>query len=122
MFERYFAMFHMKHISRYALWCGCCLLAACDSELLPITDLPNHRTVATTYEVQSQQAKCHQKPKASSRVIATLKYKQLVDLVSLDTQLIPEGERLWLHVYPRLNHRYSCYLNTRDLIPVARRS
>lgn len=118
----YMVMFHMKRIPRYALFYSIFLLTACDNELLPVTSLPSHRTVATTYEIQSEQANCHQLPRAKSRVMATLKRKQLVDLVSLETRLIPESDRLWLHVYPRLNHRYSCYLNTQDLIPLARSS
>lgn len=95
-------------------------ILGCESIDLPFDfPLPNDRIIATTYEVQSPQANCHRKPQQTSRSLITLKRGYLVDLVSLEEKLIQEGDIFWLHVYPRLSHRYSCYMDVKHLIPRA---
>jgi hypothetical protein len=48
-----------------------------------------------------------------------LRNGQLVDLVAEQEGIIQRGTQFWLHVYPRLSHRPSCYLNVDSLVPVS---
>lgn len=75
------------------------------------------RPVATTYRT-IQASRCYQSPDTQSDLIASLAANRLVDLVSINNATMRANGRFWLHVYPRLSHRPSCYIEARNLVPV----
>ncbi|MEZ5449535.1 MAG: hypothetical protein R3E89_11290 [Thiolinea sp.] len=81
------------------------------------------RPVATVYKIKgsdtTSEVACRRAPTASASVMTTLRPGQRVDLVSLEEGMLETGGEFWLHVYPPLSHRPSCYINTRYLIPYA---
>lgn len=99
------------------------LLGGCKDETTQPTtvELPPTRIVATVYETQSDSGDtlCFREPDAVAHIVTVLRDGQLVDLVSLEEGTLKRGDQFWLHVYPRLGHRPSCYINTRQLVPVS---
>lgn len=75
------------------------------------------RPVATTYRT-IQRSQCYQAPDRQSDLITSLSANRLVDLVSINNATMRANGRFWLHVYPRLSHRPSCYIEARNLVPV----
>jgi hypothetical protein len=102
------------------LWLSTLVLACNqDTETNISTPLPEleNRPVATTYRTNTE-TKCYQQASKQANIIATLPAGRLVDLVSLQGANMRSEGILWLHVYPRLSHRPSCYIETRNLVPV----
>lgn len=102
------------------LWVSSFLLACNkDTETSTPEPLPalESRPVATTYSTNTE-TKCFQQASKQANIIATLPKGRLVDLVSLNGANIQAEGLSWLHVYPRLSHRPSCYIETRNLVPV----
>lgn len=99
------------------------LLGGCDAERVPdsTVELPSVRVVATVYAVQDSagQTPCYTAPDVTAGVSVTLRNGQRVDLVSVQEGMLQRGGQFWLHVYPRLGHRPSCYINANSLVPVA---
>ncbi len=98
------------------------LLGGCKDETTqPTVELPPTRVVATVYAAHdsSDTTPCLREPDAASHITTLLRNGQLADLVSLEEGTIKRGGQYWLHVYPRLGHRPSCYINTRQLVPVS---
>lgn len=99
------------------------LLGGCKDQTSPVdhTQLPSTRVTATVYAVQPDNgsANCYRDADAGSSVVTKLQTGQLTDLASPDEKVIPQGQNYWLHVYPRLSHRPSCYINVRQLVPVS---
>ncbi len=101
---------------------GC--LSACDEQgdvatepAPPLTE----RAVATLYLVKVTTADklvpCYPKPDPSSTAMTQVKAGDIVTLAAPEEGLIQRGTEFWLNVYPKLSHRPSCYVNTRNLIP-----
>lgn len=98
------------------------LLGGCKQETAqPVVELPPTRVVATVYAVnnESGDTPCYRAPDANSHIVTLLRNGQLTDLVSLNEGTIKQGGEYWLHIYPRLGHRPSCYINTDQLVPVS---
>lgn len=98
------------------------LLGGCKQETAqPAVELSPTRVVATVYATNddSGNTPCYRAPDANSHIVTLLRNGQLTDLVSLKEGTIKRGEQYWLHVYPRLGHRPSCYINTVQLVPVS---
>lgn len=99
------------------------LLGGCKDEMSPhnAQELPPARVVATVYAVHSTTGNtpCYRNPDPTSGIITRLMEGQLADLVSPQEKLIPQGNNYWLHIYPRLGHRPSCYINVKQLVPVS---
>ncbi|QTR53395.1 hypothetical protein [Thiothrix unzii] len=99
------------------------LLGGCKDSTAPATpvEIPEQRVVATVYVVNasSGSANCYRTPDSNAPSVATLRNGQLVDLVAEQEGIIQRGTQFWLHVYPRLSHRPSCYLNVDSLVPVS---
>lgn len=99
------------------------LLGGCKDETTQPTtvELPPTRVVATVYAANddSGATPCFRAPDATSHIVTLLRNGQLADLVSLQEGTLKRGDQFWLHVYPRLGHRPSCYINTRQLVPVS---
>lgn len=97
------------------------LVLACNQDTTNNTSTPlpalENRPVATTYRT-STESKCYQQASKQANIIATLPKGRLVDLVSLNGASMRAEGLSWLHVYPRLSHRPSCYIETRNLVPV----
>ncbi|MBJ6608729.1 MAG: hypothetical protein JG718_00035 [Candidatus Thiothrix moscowensis] len=107
-------------------YCGFLIAAAvlggCKQETSqPTVELPPTRIVATVYETRSvgDAVSCYRLPDAAAPVVTLLHNGQLVDLVALEEGTLRQGGQFWLHVYPRLGHRPSCYINTNELVPVS---
>lgn len=102
------------------------VLSGCNEEELRIINimpnLSNERVVATVYRIKApsleEPVPCYRLPSENSTRLTRLRDGQLVDLVAVEDGMIQNGDEFWLHVYPRLTHRTSCYINTRHLIPV----
>lgn len=96
------------------------LVSGCDSETQPTaqSDPLTTRPVATVYHVRTGTgaATCYKKPDGQA-ISTTLNNGQVVDLVSVKEGTLQRNDEFWLHVYPRLGHRPSCYINTRYLVP-----
>lgn len=99
------------------------LLGGCkDNTLQPTTvELPPTRIVATVYAAHSSSGNtpCFRGPAATSPIVVTLSDGQLADLVSMEGSMVQTGQEYWLHVYPRIGHRPSCYIDSRNLVPVS---
>jgi hypothetical protein len=99
------------------------LLSGCKHETSPALEeaLPPARVVATVYAVHSEagSAACYRAPDATSPVVTTLSNGQKADLVSSQEKVIQQGDNYWLHIYPRLGHRPSCYININQLVPIS---
>lgn len=99
------------------------LLGGCKNETSPpqVAELPPARVVATVYAARSDTGNtaCHRAPAAASALVSTLSNGQLADLVSMQEGVVKNGNDYWLHVYPRLGHRPSCYININQLVPVS---
>jgi hypothetical protein len=102
------------------LWVSTFVLACNqDTEISTPKPLPTleNRPVATTYRTNTE-SKCYQQASKQANIIATLPAGRLVDLVSLNGASMRAEGLSWIHVYPRLSHRPSCYIETRNLVPV----
>ncbi|MBU0656371.1 MAG: hypothetical protein KJ914_14710 [Gammaproteobacteria bacterium] len=98
------------------------LLGGCRQETTqPSVELPPNRVVATVYAANADtgDVACHRAPDATAPIVTLLRNGQLADLVSQEEGTFKRGEEYWLHVYPRLGHRPSCYINTSQLVPVS---
>jgi hypothetical protein len=99
------------------------LLGGCNDSTIPTmpVEVPEKRVVATVYAVNALGGfvTCYRAPDSQSPSVTTLNNGQLVDLVSVQEGMIPHGSQWWLHVYPRLGHRSSCYINVEGLVPVS---
>jgi hypothetical protein len=95
-------------------------LGQCLSQEANSTPLPPGRVVATYYQVQSvnNTAPCYRRPTAESTRMTNVKRSAVVTIATSNTKLIREGSEYWLEVYPPLSHRPTCYMNTRNLIPL----
>ena len=84
-------------------------------------DLPPTRVIATVYAVQAQagEVTCYLEPNANAAVVTVLKNGDSVDLVDVKEGITRRGDTYWLHVYPRLSHRPSCYIDVQNLVPMA---
>lgn len=82
--------------------------------------LPPGREVARYYQVQSinTTAPCYRRPTSESSRMTTVQKGAVVTIATAKTKLIREGSEYWLEVYPPLSHRPTCYMNTRNLIPL----
>ncbi|MGB1257627.1 MAG: hypothetical protein ACPG51_17285 [Thiolinea sp.] len=49
--------------------------------------------------------------------MTVLQENQLVTIVAVEEGLRRFNNELWLHIYPKLSHRPSCYVNVNNLIP-----
>ncbi|MBK8452862.1 MAG: hypothetical protein WAQ53_08475 [Thiofilum sp.] len=94
---------------------GQCLDQEANSNPLPVG-----REVALYYQTQSVNATapCYRRPTAESSRMTQVKRGAIVTIASTTTKLIREGGEYWLEVYPPLSHRPTCYMNTRNLIPL----
>lgn len=106
----------------YGLLMSIMLLGGCQDKTPPPATgavLPPDRAVATVYHVSaaSGNTPCYRAADASSPIVTLLHEKQLVDLVSLEAGMVQTGQDYWLHVYPRIGHRPTCYINVRNLVP-----
>ncbi len=104
-------------ISILPCWAGVRIIPRQQSgQYCPLTAL-----VATVYHVSSTSGNtpCYRTPDADAPIVTLLREKQLVDLVSLEAGMVQTGQDYWLHVYPRIGHRPTCYINVRNLVPVS---
>ncbi|HPQ95646.1 MAG: hypothetical protein KDI44_13290 [Thiothrix sp.] len=88
------------------------------STLLPVT---SGRQVATVYRVHlpadGQNVPCYRQLTVRDVVNAWLLEGDLVVLVDVDEGMYRRDDGYWLHVYPPLSHRPTCFVDTRYLIP-----
>lgn len=118
---------NQNHLSRAKLFLGFILslsLSACDEEgegLTESTPPLTERPVATLYLIKPKPdnslVPCYQGADPSSTLVTHLKSGDIVSLVAIEEGLLQRGSEFWLHVYPKLSHRPSCYVNTRSLVP-----
>lgn len=101
------------------------LLTACtdDGSILNIADISS-RPIATVYKVNTAAIdyapiECRRSPAKQAEVLIRLYNGSLVDLVALEEGMIKRHNHYWLHVYPPLSHRPSCYIDVRYLVPHA---
>ncbi|MEZ5536696.1 MAG: hypothetical protein R3F02_13855 [Thiolinea sp.] len=107
------------------IWPGLLILslAGCDQPPPPpqadirITDRP----IATVYKIRTGSAtetvSCYRITNNSMTEMTSLQSEQLVNIVAIEEGLLKFDNQLWLHIYPRLTHRPSCYVNVDNLIP-----
>ncbi len=80
-----------------------------------------NRPVATVYKVKADTnadyVRCYRIQQNNITEMTRLQNEQLVDIVAVEEGLLRFNHQLWLHVYPRLTHRPSCYVNVNNLIP-----
>ena len=98
------------------------LLSACDEPPPPAATLHiTSRPVATTYKIKpaeaAQTVACYLIQNDQLKPLTVLPRDDLVDIVAIEEGLRPHQGDLWLHIYPRLTHRPSCYVNVNNLIP-----
>ncbi|MFI0399882.1 MAG: hypothetical protein ACH34X_12410 [Thiolinea sp.] len=101
------------------------LLTACmdNGNILNIADISS-RPIATVYKVNTitidyAPIECRRSPAKNSDVMIRLYNGSLVDLVALEEGMLKRDDTYWLHVYPPLSHRPSCYIDVRYLVPYA---
>lgn len=98
-------------------------LTGCDQPPPPpqadvrITDRP----IATVYKIKpatdTQTVRCYRVQNNTMVEMTNLQSEQLVNIVAVEEGLLQFDDQLWLHIYPRLTHRPSCYVNVDNLIP-----
>lgn len=99
------------------------LLSACDdAPPPPAADIRiTSRPIATIYKIKAtdaaQRVQCYQIRDNQLTTLTTLPSDDLVDIVAVEEGLRQHHGELWLHIYPRLTHRPSCYVNVNNLIP-----
>lgn len=95
------------------------LISGCENQYATTnTQYANHqRLIATTYRTLNA-TNCHQRASMRSVIIADLRANRFVDLVAVRGSVIRAEGIDWLHVYPRLSHRPSCYIPMTNLVPV----
>ncbi|MGV6808871.1 MAG: hypothetical protein ACWA5U_03245 [bacterium] len=94
------------------------VLSACENTKTSYaTASTNERQIATTYRTLNA-TNCHQAASIQSPIIADLRANRLVDLVAVKGSVIHAENIHWLHVYPHLSHRPSCYIPMTNLVPV----
>lgn len=101
------------------------LLTACadNGNILTIADLSS-RPIATVYKVNTAAinyapVECRRSPAQNAQVMIRLYNGSLVDLVAIEEGMLKRDNLYWLHVYPPLSHRPSCYIDVRYLVPHA---
>ena len=101
------------------------LLTACtdNGNILNIADISS-RPIATVYKVNTvaidyAPIECRRSPAKNAEVMIRLYNGSLVDLVALEEGMLKRDDTYWLHVYPPLSHRPSCYIDVRYLVPYA---
>lgn len=101
------------------------LLTACtdNGNLLNIADMSS-RPIATVYKVNTAALnyapiECRRAPAQKAEVMIRLYNGSLVDLVAIEEGMLKRDDSYWLHVYPPLSHRPSCYMDVRYLVPYA---
>lgn len=101
------------------------LLSACtdNGSLLNIADVSS-RPIATIYKVNTAAIdyapiECRRMPANDAEVMIRIYNGSLVDLVALEEGMLKRDNTYWLHVYPPLSHRPSCYIDVRYLVPYA---
>lgn len=101
------------------------LLTACtdNGNILTIADLSS-RPIATVYKVNTAAInyapiECRRSPTKNADVMIRLYNGSLVDLVAIEEGMLKRDNLYWLHVYPPLSHRPSCYIDVRYLVPYA---
>ncbi|HPY40569.1 MAG TPA: hypothetical protein PLM98_08630 [Thiolinea sp.] len=101
------------------------LLSACtdNGSILNIADVSS-RPIATVYKVNTTAIdyapiECRRAPVATADVMIRLYNGSLVDLVAIEEGMLKRDNTYWLHVYPPLSHRPSCYIDVRYLVPYA---
>ncbi|HPE59632.1 MAG TPA: hypothetical protein PLB10_04775 [Thiolinea sp.] len=81
----------------------------------------NGRQVATVYRVRLPEngtnVPCYRQLRVRNEVNAWLLEDDLVTLVDMDEGMYQRDGGYWLHVYPPLSHRPTCFVDTRYLIP-----
>jgi hypothetical protein len=101
----------------FALVSGCEQPAPPPQADIRITDRP----VATIYKVKAatdtQTVRCYRLQNTGMTEMTRLQDEQLVNIVAIEEGLLQFDNQLWLHIYPRLTHRPSCYVNVDNLIP-----
>ena len=79
------------------------------------------RPVATVYKIKAapgtEKVSCYRITTNSMTEMTRLQSEQLVNIVAIEEGLLQFNNQLWLHIYPRLTHRPSCYVNVDNLIP-----
>jgi len=106
----------------YGLLCAALMLGGCKNETSqPSVELPPTRTVATVYRAITETGgiKCYRAADSNAPLVTQLSNGQLADLVDAAEGTLKRGNDFWLHIYPRLGHRPSCYINVRNLMPVS---
>lgn len=99
------------------IFIGLAVNACENSKTRYATAVTNERQIATTYRTLNA-TNCHQTASIQSPIIADLRTNRLVDLVAVKGSVIRAENIHWLHVYPRLSHRPSCYIPMTNLVPV----
>ncbi|MEZ5451182.1 MAG: hypothetical protein R3E95_03645 [Thiolinea sp.] len=95
---------------------------SCEDAPLP-SGLPPaaSRPIATLYKVRTDNADervpCYHIDENGLDRLTRLRNDQIVEIVDIRAGLRRYQGDLWLHVYPRLSHRPSCYVNVDNLIP-----
>lgn len=97
-------------------------LTGCDDTVVPETDLNNKdRSVATLYKIKAGDntgtVACFRINVTEISQMTVLQENQLVTIVAVEEGLRRFNNELWLHIYPKLSHRPSCYVNVNNLIP-----
>ena len=99
------------------------LLTACNDtgKAFAIADI-NGRPVATVYKITTgafnfSPIACRRAPAQNADTMIHLYAGTLVDLVSVEEGMLKRDNSYWLHVYPPLSHRPSCYIDVRYLVP-----
>jgi hypothetical protein len=101
------------------------LLSACvdNGNVLNIADISS-RPIATVYKINTAAInyapiECRRQPATNAEVMIRIYNGSLVDLVSIEEGMLKRDDSYWLHVYPPLSHRPSCYIDVRYLAPYA---
>ena len=115
----------MRGILYFFILFNTILLTACtdNGNVLTIADLSS-RPIATVYKVNTvalnyTPIECRRSPAQTAEVMIRLYNGSLVDLVSIEEGMLKRDNLYWLHVYPPLSHRPSCYIDVRYLVPYA---
>lgn len=113
---------HKGRISSGLLLSAIAALSGCNETPPPQADIRiTDRPVATVYRIKADEntdgVRCYRIQQDGMTTMTRLQSEQLVDIVAVEEGLLQFNNQLWLHVYPRLTHRPSCYVNVDNLIP-----
>ncbi len=115
----------MRGIFYFFIILSSILLTACtdNGNILTIADLSS-RPIARVYKINTlainyAPIECRRSPEQNAEVMIRLYNGSLVDLVAIEEGMLKHDGVYWLHVYPPLSHRPSCYIDVRYLVPYA---